>query len=178
MDRIHPRLLLVTALMLGGCAVAPPRMDKAANVTGISTDVGIAIPTDSPLLRCDAAQVQPGDKSGHFLTCLYIPLPDGAALVGFDEKESKFRLLSRFDVHSVHGVALKTMGNAWQLQLTTEDGFIVVDLLTDDRAWTGKAASSAAIDHLRGLGIPAADPVRLVMVYRELNVQWHIVHLH
>lgn len=175
MQRIHSRLFVVAVSMLAGCAVAPSRMDQAANVAAIAADTGVAIPAASPLVRCDAAQAEPGAKSGYFLACLYVPLPDGAALVGFDEQASRFRLLSRFELHSVRGVALQAMGNARQLQLTTADGFIVVNLLSDNRAWSDSAASSVAVDHLRALGISVVDPVRMVMVYRDLNVKWHIV---
>jgi hypothetical protein len=167
------RFLLLVLGLLAGCAGAPPPIDKHASPERIANDIGLPSVVPGTLFRCNMADTTPGEKLAIFRPCLYVQLADGAALVGYDEAQQKYRVLHRLDARAVRAVAMKEMGRAKQIQLHTEQGFTVFDLLSDDRVWGNPSASRAAYDHLRSLGIAATEPVRMVANYHPIRVEAH-----
>jgi hypothetical protein len=165
--QIHRFLIL---LLLTGCAGAPSLVDREASPEKIANDT--ALPHEiATIVRCNTADTAPGEKLAVFRPCLYLPLSDGAALVVYDEAQLKYQVLHRLDARAVHAVALKEMGKAKQIQLHTETGLTVVDLLSDDRVWSDSSASHVAYDHLRSVGIAATEPVHIVANYRPIRVE-------
>lgn len=167
------RFLFIVLGLLAGCAGAPPPIDKQASPEKIAKDIGLPSVMPGTIVRCNMADTVPGEKLAIFRPCLYVLLSDGAALVGYEEAQLKYLVLHRLDARAVRAVAMKEMGRAKQIQLHTEQGFTVFDLLSDDRMWGNPSASRVAYDHLRSLGIAATEPVQIVANYHPIRVEVH-----
>jgi len=82
-------------------------------------------------------------------------------------------LLQKLGKESANAVGDKEMGNAKQIQVHSNAGFIVFSLLSDSRAWPNNAENRAAFEHLRSLGIPETEPLQYVFDYRPIRVEAH-----
>jgi hypothetical protein len=155
----------------GGCAVVPQPIDKAASPQKIASDAKLPGEQFDAFIPCGTAHAEPGAKLAIFQPCFYVGFSDGAAIVVFDEKHAAYRLLQRLDAREVHKVAMQKMGRGRQIQVHGKGGFIVFDLLSKDRMWGNPSAAEAAYEHLKAVGIPETEPVRMVANYSPIRVR-------
>src|SRR5262245_52949079 len=81
------RYLFIVFGLFAGCAGAPQPIDKQASPEKIANDTGLANEIAGAIVRCNMADTAPGEKLAIFRPCLYVPLSDGAALVGYEEAQ-------------------------------------------------------------------------------------------
>jgi hypothetical protein len=161
--RYHICLFFIVGL-LAGCVGVPLVVDQQATPEKVATDIGLPSDQLGTLVRCTTADTTPGTKGAVYRPCLYAALPDGAALIVHDFAKDKYVVLHQLDARTVRAVAMAKMGRARQIQIHSERGFTVLDMLSDDRVWGNRSALDAAYDHLRSVGIAVTEPARLVIL--------------
>src|SRR5262245_66339822 len=92
--------IFVSAVLLAACATPPVAMN--ATPGRIASDLGLPEDSITKLVQCASALAVPGEKSAVFVDCVYAPLPDGALLIGFSEKQQKLVLLQKLGKESAN----------------------------------------------------------------------------